>query len=96
MGFRYIVFAVDNFNPATLARIKRESNPQVRRALELIREERLRFFEQYLRSVPDNLYAFTQMTAEIVDDDEYFRGMRDHMRIRTALGCRRYIAAPSP
>ncbi|MCU1233048.1 MAG: Radical domain protein [Candidatus Solibacter sp.] len=85
MGFRYIVFADDNFNPATLARIAREPSLQVRQSLEAIRDERLRFFEQYHRSVPDNLYAFTQMTAEIVDDEEYLRGMRDHMRIRTAL-----------
>ena len=85
MGFRYIVFADDNFNPATRARIAREPSPQLRRSLETIREDRLRFFEEYHRSVPDNLYAFTQMTAEIVDDEEYLRGMRDHMRIRTAL-----------
>ena len=49
-SFRYIIFADDNFNPATLGRIAREPSPQKRKQLEQIREERLRFFEEY-RSV---------------------------------------------
>ena len=70
LGFRYIVFADDNFNPATLGRIAREPSPQKRKQLEQIREERLRFFDQYHRSVPPNLYAFTQMTTEVTSDEE--------------------------
>lgn len=85
LGFRYIVFADDNFNPATLGRIAREPSPQKRRELEQIREERLRFFDQYDRSVPPNLYAFTQMTAEITSDEEYLSAMYHKMRIRAAL-----------
>jgi radical SAM superfamily enzyme YgiQ (UPF0313 family) len=68
-GFRYIIFADDNFNPATLGRIVREPSPQKRKQLEQIREERLRFFEEYDRSVPSNLYAFTQMTTEVITDE---------------------------
>src|SRR5262245_42830795 len=85
MGFRYIIFADDNFNPATLGRIAREPNRQKRRDLERLREERLRFFDEYDRSVPNNLFAFTQMTAEVTSDPEYLSAMYHKMRIRTAL-----------
>jgi radical SAM superfamily enzyme YgiQ (UPF0313 family) len=84
-GFRYIIFADDNFNPATLGRIAREPSPQKRKELESIREERLRFFEEYDRSVPKNLFAFTQMTVEATSDREYLQAMHDKMRIRAAL-----------
>ena len=51
-GFRYIVFADDNFNPSTLGRIAREKSPGIRKELERVREERLKFFDEYDRSVP--------------------------------------------
>jgi radical SAM superfamily enzyme YgiQ (UPF0313 family) len=85
LGFRYIVFADDNFNPATLGRIAREPSRQKRKEFERIREERLSFFDEYDRSVPKNLFAFTQMTSEVVSDEEYLSAMHDKMRIRTAL-----------
>ncbi len=85
LGARYIIFADDNFNPATLGRIAREPSPQKRRELEKIREERLRFFDEYHRSVPSNLYAFTQMTTEVISDQEYLSAMYDKMGIRAAL-----------
>jgi len=85
LGFRYIVFADDNFNPATLSRIAREPNPQKRRELEHVRERRLRFFEEYDRSVPKDLFGFAQMTTEAITDDEYLRAMNKQMRIRVAL-----------
>src|SRR5579862_9621201 len=81
-GFRYIIFADDNFNPATLGRIAREPSPQKRKELERIREERLRFFDEYHRSVPSNLYAFTQMTTEVISDPEYLSAMYSKMGIR--------------
>jgi radical SAM superfamily enzyme YgiQ (UPF0313 family) len=84
-GFRYIIFADDNFNPATLGRIAREPSPQKRKELEQIREDRLRFFHEYDRSVPKNLFAFTQMTAEATSDPEYLSAMYEKMRIRAAL-----------
>lgn len=84
-GFRYIIFADDNFNPATLGRIAREPSPQKRKELERVREERLRFFEEYDRSVPKNLFAFTQMTVEATSDPEYLSAMYEKMRIRAAL-----------
>jgi radical SAM superfamily enzyme YgiQ (UPF0313 family) len=84
MGFRYIVFADDNFNPATLGRIAREPSKNKKRELERVREERLGFFDEYVRSVPENLYGFTQMTSEIISDDEYLSAMYHKMHIRTA------------
>jgi len=85
LGFRYIIFADDNFNPATLGRIAREPGRQKRRELERIRDQRLSFFDEYDRSVPKNLFGFTQMTAEVTSDPEYLSAMHDKMRIRTAL-----------
>jgi radical SAM superfamily enzyme YgiQ (UPF0313 family) len=85
LGFRYVVFADDNFNPATLGRIAREPSPHKRRELERVREERLRFFDEYDRAVPPDIYAFTQMTSEVVSDEEYLSAMYHKMRIRTAL-----------
>lgn len=85
LGFRYIFFADDNFTPATLGRIAREKNLPTQQILEKMREDRLRLFEQYDRSVPSSLYAFTQMTAEAVSDDEYLDAMYEKMRVRGAL-----------
>src|SRR3989442_11273580 len=85
MGFRYVLCADDNFTPATLTRIAREKNKQTKALLEGVREERLRLFDAYNRSVPDSLYAFTQMTAEVISDDVYLDAMYDKMRLRGAL-----------
>lgn len=85
MGFRYIVFADDNFNPATLGRIAREPGENKRREFEKIREERLKFFEEYDRAVPKDMYAFAQMTTEATSDEEYLQAMVQKMRIRVAL-----------
>ena len=84
-GYRYIIFADDNFNPSTLGRIAREPSPQKRKELERIREERLKFFDEYDKAVPKNLYGFTQMTVEATSDPEYLAAMHDKMRIRAAL-----------
>ncbi len=85
LGFRYIVFGDDNFNPSTLGRIAREPSPQKRKQFEQIREERLRFFDEYDRSVPRDIFAFTQMTTEVTSDEEYLSAMVNKMRIRAAL-----------
>src|ERR1051326_7028805 len=85
MGFRYIFFGDDNFTPATIGRIAREKNSATQKLLEKVREDRLRLFEEYDRAVPSSLYAFTQMTAEVISDDEYLDAMHDKMRVRGAL-----------
>jgi radical SAM superfamily enzyme YgiQ (UPF0313 family) len=85
LGFRYVVFADDNFNPATFGRIAREPNQQKRREFEQVREKRLRFFEEYDRSVPKDMFGFAQMTTEASSDEEYLHAMSQKMRIKTAL-----------
>jgi len=85
LGYRFFLFADDNFNPATLGRIAREPSAEKRSELERIREERLRFFDEYDRSVPKDIYAFTQITSEIVSDQEYLAAMYHKMRVRQAL-----------
>src|SRR5579883_498535 len=85
LGFRQIAFADDNFNPATLGRIAREPSPAGRRQLERVREERLRLFREYGERVPRHVFSMTQMTAEVVSDEEYLTAMHDQMRVRAAL-----------
>lgn len=85
LGFRFVAFADDNFNPATLARIAREPSASKRRQLEQIRRQRIEFFEEMNSRVPPDLYAITQMTCEVAEDEEYFTAMRDKGRIRAAL-----------
>jgi radical SAM superfamily enzyme YgiQ (UPF0313 family) len=85
LGFRYALFADDNFNPSTLGRIAREPDPSKRRSLEEVREKRLKFFEEYDRSVPKDFFGFTQMTSEAITDEEYLSAMSRKMRIKVAL-----------
>jgi radical SAM superfamily enzyme YgiQ (UPF0313 family) len=85
LGFRYVFFADDNFTPATYGRIAREKNAATQQLLEKVREDRMRLFDEYDRAVPSSLYAFTQMTAEVISDDEYLDAMHDKMRLRGAL-----------
>jgi radical SAM superfamily enzyme YgiQ (UPF0313 family) len=85
MGFRVIILADDNFNPATKGRIARETSHSVRKMLERNRQERLRFFEDYDKGVLKKPCAFTQMTSEIVSDPEYLKAAYDRMCVRAAL-----------
>lgn len=85
IGFRVIILADDNFNPATKGRIARETSPSIRRMLERNREERLRFFAEYDKGIPNKPFAFTQMTSEIVSDPEYLKAAHDQVRVIAAL-----------
>ena len=85
LGFRYVFFSDDNFTPATTARIARETNAQAKANLDRIRTDRLALFDEYDRLGPPSLYAFTQMTAECISDEEYLEAMYDKMRVRGAL-----------
>ncbi|MGH9716336.1 MAG: B12-binding domain-containing radical SAM protein [Candidatus Acidiferrales bacterium] len=85
IGFRVVIFADDNFNPATKGRIARETSPSVRRMLENNREQRLQFFADYDKGVPNKPFGFTQMTSEIVSDPEYVSAAHDLTRVRAAL-----------
>jgi radical SAM superfamily enzyme YgiQ (UPF0313 family) len=85
LGFRQITFADDNFNPATLGRIAREPSPEKRRQLERVRAQRLELFREYGERAPRDVFSMTQMTSEVVSDDEYLTAMHDQMRVRAAL-----------
>lgn len=85
IGFRVVIFADDNFNPATKGRIARETSPSVRRMLEQNREQRLQFFADYDKGVAAKPFGFTQMTSEIVSDPEYLKAAHEQMRITAAL-----------
>jgi radical SAM superfamily enzyme YgiQ (UPF0313 family) len=85
LGFRQIAFADDNFNPATLGRIAREPSPAKRKELERVREQRLELFAEYGRRAPRGVFSMTQMTSEVLSDDEYLTAMHDQMGIRAAL-----------
>jgi hypothetical protein len=50
-----------------------------------VREKRLKFFEEYDRSVPKDFFGFAQMATEAITDEEYLRAMSRKMRIKTAL-----------
>jgi len=85
MGFRYIAFADDNFGPATIGRIRREPSRQIRKQLEQVREERLRFFAHYSMHTPPDLFGITQITSEVASDEEYLDAVHEKMRLRAAL-----------
>lgn len=85
MGFQTIMFADDNFSPATLGRIAREESSSKRQALEKIRERRVEFFLEYARRVDRVIPSFAQMTSEVAGDDEYLAAMHDDMGVRGAL-----------
>ncbi len=85
MGFPFVIFGDDIFNPGTLGHIEREESPSARKKLEKIREQRFAFFDEYAARVKRIVPAFTQMTSEIATDDEYLRRMHDQMGIRCAL-----------
>ncbi len=84
-GFRFIVFADDNFAPATRTRIAREPSPEKRRLFEQIRDERLGLFDEFDRRAPRDIFTLTQLTAEIASDEEYLSAARHKMRLQLAL-----------
>jgi radical SAM superfamily enzyme YgiQ (UPF0313 family) len=85
MGFSTVMFADDNFNPATLLRIAREDSPAKRKELEGIRERRMAFFREYASRVNRVIPTFTQMTSEVVGDEEYLAAMHEKMGVHGAL-----------
>lgn len=85
MGVRIVVYADDNFAPATWARIARERSGDTRRALAKVREERLRLFEEFHEKAPRDIWGLTQLTSEIVSDEEYMTAVRQKMQVRLCL-----------
>lgn len=85
-GFKFLVFADDNFYPvafADLAMARRRLDPTQLRELETIRRERFELMER-LADLPDDMSFFTQITMEAAEDTEFLDAMR-RAHIRGAL-----------
>lgn len=85
LGFRIIAFADDNFSPATLGRINREPDQNKKAEFIKIRQQRLKFFNEYAKKIPKNIHGFVQMTSETANDPEYLEALYEKMGIRGAL-----------
>ncbi len=75
-GFRFIMFADDNFYPYTLDDIANARTPAERERLEAGMEQRLDLLERLAKETPDDLFFFTQITMEVADDSEYLAAMK--------------------
>jgi radical SAM superfamily enzyme YgiQ (UPF0313 family) len=77
-GFRFVMFADDNFYPVTLSDLT-ENTPRPKgldlAAMTAIREERLQFMER-LASLPGDMMFFTQITMEAAEDPEFLVAMQ--------------------
>ena len=67
LGFRYIFLPTITLRRPRWAESPANGTCRHSKSSEQMREDRLRLFDQYDRSVPSSLYAFTQMTAEAVE-----------------------------
>ena len=77
-GFRFVLFADDNFYPVTIS----DLDEHARRpkgldlaALQAIRDERLEFMER-LATLPKDMMFFTQITMEAAEDPAFLRAMQ--------------------
>jgi radical SAM superfamily enzyme YgiQ (UPF0313 family) len=85
-GFRFMVFADDNFYPVAmsdLAMARRRADKTKLEELEAIRRERFELMER-LADLPDDMVFFTQITMEAAEDPAFLDAMRK-AHIRGAL-----------
>ena len=85
-GFRFIVFADDNFYPVTLADLAaadRRTDKTQFKELTRLRAERFELMAR-LEQLPDDLVFYTQITMEAAEDPEFLAAMR-RAHIRGAL-----------
>jgi hypothetical protein len=85
-GFRFMVFADDNFYPVAmsdLAMARRRADKSRLEELEGIRRERFELMER-LADLPDDMVFFTQITMEAAEDPAFLDAMRK-AHIRGAL-----------
>ncbi len=86
LGFRFVVFADDNFYPVSMEDLRlatRQGNTQRLQELHAIRDERFELMRQ-LASLPADMVFFTQITMEAAEDPEFLDAMRK-AKIRGAL-----------
>jgi radical SAM superfamily enzyme YgiQ (UPF0313 family) len=85
-GFRFLVFADDNFYPvafADLAMARRRLDKTALQELEAVRNERFELMER-LADFPNDMTFFTQITMEAAEDPAFLDAMRK-AHIRGAL-----------
>ncbi len=75
-GFRFIMFADDNFYPYTKEEVANARIPAEKERLEAGMEQRFDLLRRLEREVPDDLNFFTQITMEVADDPEYLAAMK--------------------
>ena len=75
-GFRFIMFADDNFYPYTREDIANARTLAERERLETGMEQRFDLLERLAEETPDDLFFFTQITMEVADDPEYLAAMK--------------------
>ena len=75
-GFRFVMFADDNFYPYTREDIANARDDQARRELQAGLDQRFDLLRRLEKEVPKDLYFFTQITMEVADDSEYLAAMR--------------------
>ncbi len=75
-GFRFIMFADDNFYPYTRDDIANARNPAERERLEAGMAQRFDLLKRLAEETPEDLFFFTQITMEVADDPEYLAAMK--------------------
>ena len=75
-GFRFVMFADDNFYPYTREDIANARDDQARQELQAGLDQRFDLLRRLEKEVPKDLYFFTQITMEVADDSEYLAAMR--------------------
>ena len=85
-GFRFVMFADDNFYPYTLQDISNARTEQERSDLEAGMEQRLDFMARLSEEIPKDMHFFTQITMEVADDPAYMKAMRKGRVLGALIG----------
>jgi radical SAM superfamily enzyme YgiQ (UPF0313 family) len=75
-GFRFVMFADDNFYPYSLADIANARSGEDLRAFEAGLEQRFDVLNRLAEEMPGDMNCFTQITMEVADDPEYPAAMK--------------------
>ncbi len=75
-GFRFVMFADDNFYPYSREDIANARTAEDRRTLEAGLEQRFDLLDRLATEIPKGMNFFTQITMDVADDPEYMAAMR--------------------
>src|SRR5207245_8634436 len=87
LGFRFVLFADDNFYPVSLTDLElasRQGNTQRSNELSAIRVERFELMERLAEECPPDMVFFTQITMEAAEDPAFLEAM-SKAKIKGAL-----------